>query len=135
MGYTTKFKGKITVEPPMDMPLYAKIGDIYEDSDQHAQDSPVRGYCQWEATRDGAGLQWDGGEKFYDAAEWMNYLVKKVIAPTGRVCNGTINASGEERGDIWQLIVRDNRVYTKRIDRKVIEQVIETEGDLQEVGP
>lgn len=92
-------------------------------------------WCQWTpgVSRDAEGnevhdrVEWDEGEKFYDATEWMRYLVDHFIGENplaklnnpeefsflqGHICNGTIHAEGEEPGDIWKIVVKDN-VVTK----------------------
>jgi len=73
-------------------------------------------------------IEWDGGEKFYYALEWMQYLVDhfigndpiaKKVDPEkfdflqGHTLNGEILAEGEEQGDIWKIIVEDNVVTEK----------------------
>ena len=81
-------------------------------------------WCQWVISDDLEGIEWDGGEKFYDAAQWMDYLIKfffdkRAIAPKldGKLAflkkhklNGEILCVGEETGDIWKLIVKNNKV-------------------------
>jgi hypothetical protein len=73
-----------------------------------------------------AALEWDGGEKFYESAEWMKYLIDQFLRPGAvaegqpgfeaftfdHVCNGVIEAQGEDPDDKWKLIVTDNVVKT-----------------------
>lgn len=79
-------------------------------------------WCQWVATEDGTAIEWDGGEKFYDSAEWMKYIIthflgsdpiakKKLPFITGHTLDGTIEAQGEEATDRWDLHVKDNKVF------------------------
>jgi len=150
MGYTTDFEGKITIEPPLNIkefkyletfastrrmnrkngPYYLGTGNFGQareadiiDYNSPPDDQPGL-WCQWVPTEDGEGLEWDGGEKFYNATEWMQYLIdhflgddpiaKKVDADfdflQGHTLNGTIYAQGEEPGDIWKIVVKDNVV-------------------------
>lgn len=67
-------------------------------------------WCQWRPSDDGWFIQWDGGEKFYNYVEWLEYLIKKVLAPNGYVLNGSISWSGEEQGDTGTIEVVDNKV-------------------------
>ena len=87
-------------------------------------------WCQWTPSDDGTVLEWDGGEKFYNAPEWMTYLINKLLSPAAgdylvqhvnederlryftfdHVLNGVIDAEGEEAGDVWKLVVTDNVV-------------------------
>lgn len=160
MGYTTDFDGVITVDPPLNQhevkflsdfnnsrrmdrengPLFAEPGT---DSGQ-ARSGDVRDYnspppgqpglwCQWEASDDGTEISWDGGEKFYEADSWMQYLVENLFSPNARefidehvdehpalrhftcdhVLNGTIQAQGEDDDDRWDLVVTDNLVQIR----------------------
>ena len=67
-------------------------------------------WCQWIPTDDRKGLEWDGGEKFYCADEWMDYLIRRILAPAGFVANGLIQAQGEFEDDVWELAVSNNKV-------------------------
>ena len=92
-------------------------------------------WCQWvpcEGVTDAgrvhpaAALEWDGGEKFYESAEWMKYLIDHFLKPGAaaegqpgfeeftfdHVCNGVIWAQGEDPDDKWKLIVDNNVVKT-----------------------
>lgn len=148
MGYTTEFSGRVAIVPPLDKdeiefltkfnrtrrmarrkgPYFVDGTGAYgqgRDDDIIDYNVPAAGqpglWCQWVPTEDGAFLQWDGGEKFYSAADWMEYVIEhfvkaepiaggqlKFLKP--HVCNGEIEASGEERGDLWKLVVKDNAV-------------------------
>jgi len=69
-------------------------------------------WCQWIITEDGKYIEWDECEKFYDSPEWMKYIIDKFIADA-HTCNGIIHAFGEDRDDVWDLIVTDNIVTTR----------------------
>jgi hypothetical protein len=70
-------------------------------------------WCQWTPTEDGKGIEWDGGDDFYCHAEWIVYLVNKILAPNGYVLNGTVHRVGEEEGDKEKIIVKNNKIYVK----------------------
>ena len=147
MGYTTTFTGRIEISPPLDS---AEIDFLLEFADHrrmHRRSGPygmTDGYnnpdvidyneehpgqpslwCQWIPTEDGTAIEWDEGEKFCGAEEWMRYLIDHFLKPGchaigqvpgikgGHVCNGTIDAEGEEQGDVWKLVV-ENNVVTRR---------------------
>ncbi|GAA2753018.1 hypothetical protein [Kitasatospora cinereorecta] len=151
MGYTTEFTGRITVEPPLGEHEIAYLrkfagtrrmdranGPYYvdgtgvagqgDDADIRDHGKPPAGqpglWCQWEPTDDGTAIEWNGSEKFYDATEWMAYLVDHFLKPGAHaqgepgfedftfdhVLNGVIDAQGEEDWDTWQLTVSDNTV-------------------------
>jgi len=66
-------------------------------------------WCQWVVSDDGNFIEWDGSEKFYESAEWMKYIINNFIKD-GHVCNGKIEAQGEDPSDRWKLIVENNVV-------------------------
>jgi hypothetical protein len=150
MGYTTTFDGHISVEPPLNPeeitylskfantrrmaceqgPYYVDRGGVYGQGDvdepgivdfNTPADSQPGLWCRWVPTEDGAAIQWDGGEKFYNAEDWMQYLIDHFVgsAPSakamlpflqGHTLNGEIDACGDDPDDRWKLIVEDNRV-------------------------
>lgn len=38
-------------------------------------------WCGWRASDDGSAIRWDGVEKFYYYAEWLQYLVDHFLRP------------------------------------------------------
>ena len=58
-------------------------------------------WCQWIPSEDGTAIEWDGGEKFYDYVEWLEYLIEHFLAPWGYVLNGRVDWEGEDRGAIF----------------------------------
>lgn len=40
----------------------------------------------------------------------MAYIINHFLAPKGYICNGTIEAQGEETNDHWWLEVKNNKV-------------------------
>ena len=70
-------------------------------------------WCQWVPTDDGSELVWDGGEKFYNYVEWLDYLIDKILAPRGYTLNGECQWFGEERDDVGVIVVENNIVTTK----------------------
>ena len=65
-------------------------------------------WCQW--VINGNELEWDGGEKFYNYVEWLEYLIENFFKPWGITINGEVEWSGEERSDIGKIVVTDNKV-------------------------
>lgn len=68
-------------------------------------------WCQWEAASC-TTLQWDGGEKFYNYVEWLEYLIEHFFRPWGYELNGQIEWTGEDRDDRGTIGVRRNEVRT-----------------------
>jgi len=70
-------------------------------------------WCGWEIDKDASGLQWDGGEKFYNYIEWLQYMIDNFFKRWNYVLDGEIEWEGEERDDIGIIIVSNNVVETK----------------------
>lgn len=92
-------------------------GSYGQDSDgsvvnyNHQPDTQPGLWCQWIINDDGE-IEWDQGEKFYNAGDWMIYIIDNFLAPNGYTCEGTIEARGEEDDDIWRIDVSNNVVST-----------------------
>jgi hypothetical protein len=70
-------------------------------------------WCQWTPHNDRMAIVWDEGEKFYNYTKWLVYLIHKILAPNGYVLNGIVSWQGEENGDVGEIFVEDNRVFTQ----------------------
>jgi hypothetical protein len=116
MGYSTDLFGVVKFDKQLTIDQKKQLEDFAEQ--RHGgnmdPDPDVPGfYCQWVPTEDGWGLEWDGGEKFYNYVEWLEHLIKKFFVPWGVKLNGEIEWEGEESGDLGKIIVKDNVVTTK----------------------
>ena len=47
-------------------------------------------WCGWRPNEDGTVIEHDGGEKFYDYTEWIQYLVHHFLEPWGYKLNGDV---------------------------------------------
>ena len=74
-------------------------------------------WCQW-ILEDNETLNWDGGEKFYNYVEWLEYLIKNFFEPWGIKLNGKLKWQGEDNSDMGKIEVIDNiiNVYTVQIN-------------------
>ena len=93
-------------------------------------------WCQWMPTADKLGIEWDGGEKFYEYVEWIAYLIEKILKPKGYVLNGTVEWQGEESGDVGRICITDNEVTTQ--EGRIVwenETTTETDEDLADLDP
>lgn len=70
-------------------------------------------WCQWVPTQDNNGIEWDGGEKFYDYVEWLSYIIEHFLMPWGYVLNGEVEWFGEDHSDRGKIVVANNVVSTK----------------------
>ena len=58
-------------------------------------------------------MEWDGGEKFYNYVEWLEYLIQHFFDKWGVKLNGEITWEGEDSGDMGKIVVVDNVVTVK----------------------
>ena len=156
MGYTTEFEGSIKIQPPLNETEVKYIKKLNEtrrmqrgngpyfvggsgefgqgkDTDITDYNKPDRTqpslWCGWTVSDDGSELFWDGAEKAYYMAEWLDYIIahfldKKPIAKEinehfhflqGHDLSGTVMARGEEMEDLWQIDVEANKVFTSDV--------------------
>lgn len=67
-------------------------------------------WCQWELNDDGTELRWDGGEKFYNYIEWLEYLIVHFFKPWKIKLNGEIYWVGEDSDDRGMIKVVNNKI-------------------------
>lgn len=149
MGYTTSFSGRIAVEPPLSAEEISYLKAFAESrrmersqGPYHVEESrdgvvdsntPPKGqpglWCQWIPVDDGSAIEWDGGEKFYCAPEWMAYIRTHFVALCAarsaepqamgflepHSMNGSVFSVGEDTlGDVAKIEVDDQGVWISR---------------------
>jgi len=67
-------------------------------------------WCKWIPTHDGMGIEWDGGEKFYDYVTWIEYIIKNFLAPKGYKLTGLMQWRGEDFNDMGTIAIKNNVV-------------------------
>lgn len=70
-------------------------------------------WCHWVPNKSGTSIAWDGGEKFYEYVEWLEYLIIKVLAPRGYELTGEVEWTGEDNSDMGKIVVTANIVSVK----------------------
>jgi hypothetical protein len=124
--FLTKFAESRRMARNVD-PKYGVEGEFYVDGSEmfgQGKDSDIINYnqppktqpslwCQWVPTKDGMGLEWDGGEKFYNYIEWLQYIIENILKPRGYVLNGEVYWYGEDNADTGVMVVVDNVVSTR----------------------
>ena len=80
-------------------------------------------WCQWVPNEDGTAIRWDGSEKFYHYADWIEYLIERFLTPWGYKLAGTVKWQGEERSDRGFICISNNKVFVNEkptaLDRMV----------------
>ncbi|PRY35389.1 hypothetical protein [Umezawaea tangerina] len=165
MGYNTDYTGRVTVAPPLNEHEIAYLRKFSETRrmarghgpyfvDGSGKDGPGAGidvqdsnrqpegqpgvWCDWVPTEDGAGIEWDGVEKFYNGELWMAYLINTFLMPGAAVqlelqepvpgrfypdefkhftfdhlVSGVIEAQGDRAADRWDIVVENNSVSVR----------------------
>lgn len=67
-------------------------------------------WCQWVPNHDGTAIVWDGGEKFYEYVDWIDYLVERFLGPWGYTLNGEVYWSGDDSGDLGRIKIVNNDI-------------------------
>lgn len=116
MGYTTKFTGRIEIEPPLNAAGVRTLRTFSEDRHDDIYGSSP--WCNFRATGGGTAIVWNGSEKTCDATAWVRHIIEQWVACTGRVANGELVASGEDPSDVWALRVTDNVV--RRVEGRLV---------------
>lgn len=118
MGYTTSFTGEITIDPPLAPEQVERLNKFC--NERHGESGHPGVWCDLSFSADGTKFGWNGSEKTYVLDAWVQYLIRDYLQPWGVVANGELFAQGEEAGDVWKLVVKDN-VVTRQAGRVVFE--------------
>ncbi len=120
MGYTTYFSGEWDLNKKLDDVTHKLLDKLNEEDTRQVDNSTQHllkegeafpGYwCGWVPDEDGETILWDGGEKFYDYEEWIQWIITKVLDPRGYVLNGKVYWSGEEDDDVGIIKIENNIV-------------------------
>lgn len=117
MGYRTDFQGEIAVDPPLSELQRLNLNNFAGKRHEEREGYPSV-YCGWVSNEDGTAIvqaSIDGSD--YNAGAWMKYIIDNFLQ--GHTANGELEASGDERGDHWLLIVENNKVFTHSLGLKV----------------
>ena len=127
MGYTTYFEGSIVVTPALSPEFIKRWNKATEGTPgkgftrscaNGVEETPdmlpgfegakPQTWCHWQLTSIGNAtyIDWDGGEKFYDYIEWLQFLVAAIrkVEPRAEF-EGLIEWDGEGHGDTGVLRV------------------------------
>ena len=55
-------------------------------------------------------IAWDGGEKFYNYIEWIQYIIKHILSPRKYKLNGQVKWRGEDIDDRGTIIINNNDI-------------------------
>jgi len=75
-------------------------------------------WCQWTATDDGTAIVWDGGEKFYNYIEWLQYLQAQILSRWGVKLSGSVQWFGEDMNDFGVILAQEGTIRATAHDRR-----------------
>ena len=137
------FKGNLGSEGEYFAPVSRNFGQETEKSIIEYNNPPETQpglWCQWiiktnEKISDDISeytglIEHDGGEKFYDYVEWLDYMINNFFIPENLTINGAVLAVGESYDDATYIIVDRNQVETyNAMDEKNIDKIITKYND------
>lgn len=77
-------------------------------------------WCDWIPTEDNCGIQWGGGEKFYNYTEWLNFIITHFLKKWDIEISGNVRFQGEDISDFGFLRIK-NGVAIKDISNNCFE--------------
>lgn len=101
-------------------PLTSDWGQEREDSVVDFNEPPASQpglWLKWIPTLDKLHYEWDGGEKFYNYIEWLEYVIANILEPRGYKMNGEVKWFGEDRYDVGYITITDNKLTIRGDDR------------------
>jgi hypothetical protein len=113
MGYTTQFDGKFKLSRALTVKEAKTLVDFSEE--RHGGNLDIYPgfpgfWCDWVPTEDGEGIEWNGGEKFYDYEKWLQLIIDTYLTPWGIKLTGKVEYQGEEIGDHGTVSVVKGKV-------------------------
>lgn len=118
MGYNIGYTGELKFNRELTGSELAKVKKwLREDIRDHEMRTAVPGYyVDLELLDDFSGLKWNGSEKSGEMHYIVNFLIDEVrsdgVPDFG--LSGTMDAQGEEVGDVWRLEFDEEGVAHRR---------------------
>jgi hypothetical protein len=70
-------------------------------------------WCKWRVNDRGDRLEHNGGEKFDEYVEWLDYLVEHFFSPWGVRIDGSVKYGGDVPVDSGTIEIIDNRIEVR----------------------
>ena len=119
-----KLAEKLNISKELSLMKFGIEGEFYYDKEDfknfgQSKDDTVIDYnkppstqpslwCQWYYFEKDNEIRWDLGEKFYNYVDWINYIIKKILAPRNYYLNGEVTWQGEEDDDKGFIEIKNN---------------------------
>lgn len=113
MGYSTSFVGKFEFDKELPSSVVVALDRICgnDTRDLKTRRAYPGFFCQW--TFDDHHLFWDGGEKFTEYVEWLQWIIDNILKPAGVKLLGQVAYHGEEVGDSGVIVVGHDQIVVK----------------------
>lgn len=117
MGYYSRMKGSIQIDPPLNYQELKNNGQVIDGLrdvgivvDKEKKPTPEGLLTVFNGTH--IVPRSDDSGKVYDIQEEIPLLVD--MFKDDHVFNGSIRVEGEEAGDIWRMRVKDNEIFCEK---------------------
>ena len=119
MGYRTQFFGRFTLNalPPAEVIVKLRgLEDYLPDRNSAADIGMPNSCCNWRLTKDCRHIEWDDSEKFYYYAEWLEYIVSRILVPAKVTLIGEVQYQGDDATDQGSIKIKNNKVVKTEIE-------------------
>jgi hypothetical protein len=110
MGTTSDFIGHIGIEPALSDEQIGHLAALRAAGRGDGRPPYASG---WVASKDGRCLTVEGDEKYGDPAEWLRYLIRCFVKPSGLRADGMVVGCRHDTRELFTIQVQGNRVTEK----------------------
>lgn len=130
MGYDTYFQHTLYFNKPLPPKALNKFKELEKFWDE-PWNKPGRiqfnseqpdGICKWWLTDNQDGLTAERSERFRNPIEWLEWIIKYILIPSGLELDGVVKYRGEDFDDNEIIIVKANQV---RVESFLFMEVLE----------
>jgi len=118
LGQTRRMARNMRQYDP-DETIYGEEGEFYVEDEESKSETiidhnvPPRNqpglWCHWIPTEDRTHLEWDGAEKFYYGANWLEYIIDYILKPRGYTLSGDVDWQKDD-GESGRVTIASNVV-------------------------
>ena len=120
MGYTTDFQGSFKLNKQLTLDLFLLLKGLGEGYEHSTEDGKPDAYCQWVPTKDGHGIEWNHGEKFYLYEEWLQWIIDRILKPNGyKILEDSVAFRGEDIKDCGEIYVEAGVVRNSKTTPRI----------------
>jgi len=112
MGYNTEFKGQFEFNRKLTDKEKEAMKILHETRHTPHYEGKPSIWLQWvvESYKEVDYLAWDGGEKFYEYVDWLEYLIVYFFKPNKLSISGKVRWCGDDLEDSGVIEITDNDI-------------------------